>query len=88
MWDKLSYLLQPLTALTSNKAKFKWTHVEQKAFDEFKELVTHDTLLIYTDKNERFNFNTYASEFQIGAVIIQKGKLMALYIRKLTKPQQ
>ena len=28
MWGKLSHLLQPLTALTSKKVKFKWTSVE------------------------------------------------------------
>ena len=30
VWDKRSYLLHPLTVLTSNKVKFKWTDVEQK----------------------------------------------------------
>ena len=33
MWEKRSHLLQPLTALTSNKIKFKWTVFKQKAFD-------------------------------------------------------
>ena len=36
MWPKRSHLLQPLTALSSKKVKFKWTHVEQKGFDEIK----------------------------------------------------
>ena len=51
MWEKWSHLLQPLNALTSKKVKFKWTPVEQNAFDEIKGIVTHDALLIYTDLN-------------------------------------
>ena len=34
-WDirsRWSHLIHPLTALTSNKVKFKWTNVEQKEF--------------------------------------------------------
>ena len=33
---KRSHLLQPLTAPTSKKVQFKWTVVEQKAFDKIK----------------------------------------------------
>ena len=32
MWAKLSRLLQPLTAPTSNKENFKWTVVKKKGF--------------------------------------------------------
>ena len=61
IWDKWSHLLQPFTALTSNKVKFKYTEVEQKAFDEIKQIVTRDTLLIYPDFNEHFDIHTGAS---------------------------
>ena len=33
MWTKRSHLLHPLTELTSNKVKFKWSEIEQKVFD-------------------------------------------------------
>ena len=36
MWARRSHLLKPLTELTSTKVKFKWTDVEQQAFDEIK----------------------------------------------------
>ena len=61
MGAKQSNLLQPLTALTSNKVKFKWTFVEQKAFDEIKKIVTRETLLIYPDFNKRFDIYTDVS---------------------------
>ena len=49
MWEKRSTLLQPLTALTSKKVNFKWTHVEKNSFYEIKGIVTCEALLIYPD---------------------------------------
>ena len=63
MRAKRSYLLQPLTALTFKKLKFKWTPVEQKMSDEIKWIVTCDALLIYTDFNELSDIHMDASEF-------------------------
>ena len=42
----------------------------------------------YPDFNETFKIHTDASAFQLGAVIIQKGKPIAFYGRKLTNDQQ
>ena len=39
------------------------------------------------DFNEEFKIHTDASKFQLGAVIIQKGKTIALYIRKPLLPR-
>ena len=47
-----------------------------------------DTLLTYLDFNEAFKIHTNASVFQLGAVIIQKVKPIALYSIKLTGAQQ
>ena len=58
-----SHLLQPLTALTSTKIKFKWTDVEQKAFNKIKRIVARDTLLIYPYFNEHFDIHTDAINF-------------------------
>ena len=62
MWAKRSHLLHPLTALTSYKIKFKWTDVEQKAFDDMKCAISQDTLLAYPNFNERFDIHTYARD--------------------------
>ena len=53
-------------------------------FSEIKQVVTHDTLLIYPDFNKRFNINMDASELQLGSGISQDGKPIAFYSRKLT----
>ena len=47
-----------------------------------------DTLLTYPDFNENFKINTDARDLKLGAVIIQKGKPIALYSRKRTEAQQ
>ena len=87
MWAKQSHLLKPLNVLNSNKVNFKWIYVKQKASDEIKRIVACNTLLIYPDFNKRFDIHTDYSDFQIGAVIIQEGKPIAFYSRKLTVPQ-
>ena len=46
------------------------------------------TLLTYTYFNVTFKIHIYARAFQFGAVIIQKDKTIALYIRKRTEDQQ
>ena len=61
MWAKRSYLLQPLTALTSKKVNFKWNSVEQSAFKEIKQMVTRDTLLIYPDFNKKMDMHIDAN---------------------------
>ena len=54
MWAKRSHLLHPITALTSNKVKFKWTDLEQKVFEDIKRAISQDTLLAYPDFNQHF----------------------------------
>ena len=63
MWARWSHLLHPLTALTSNKVKFKWNDVEQKAFDDIKNIVAQDTLFAYSDINKSFDIHTDAKTF-------------------------
>ena len=46
------------------------------------------TLLTYTYFNGTFKIHTNASAFQLGAVIIQKDKPIAIYSRKLANEQQ
>ena len=84
MWPRQSHTFVSLTRLTPIKWKFKWAHVKQYVFDKTKRIVARDTLLTYPYLNEIFKIHTNASTFQLGAVIIQKVKTVAFYIRKLT----
>ena len=84
MCSKLSHLVQSLIAPTLKKVNFKWTVSEQKACDEIKWIVSRDTLFIYPNFNKSFDIHTDASEFQLGAVIIQDSKPISFNSRKLT----
>ena len=87
MWARQSHLLHPLTVPMLNKVKFKWKDVEQKDFDDVKHAAAHATLLAYPYFNKCFSIHMDASDYQLVAVIIQDGKRIYLYIRKLTGPQ-
>ena len=87
MWAKRSEILAPLSALTSNKATWKWTHIEQAAFDTMKKVMSKETLLIYPDFNKTFEIHTDASHTQLGACISQEGQPIAFYSRKLNPAQ-
>ena len=87
MWIRRSHLLQPLTALTSKTVKWKWTEVEQTAFEQIKTVVTRETLLHYPDFNKPFDIHTDASHTQLGSVISQNNKPVAFYSCKLSPAQ-
>ena len=87
MWIKRSDILAPLTRLTSDKQKWAWTDVEQKAFDTIKTLVSRETLLTYPNFNKPFVIHTDASHTQLGAVISQENKPITFYSRKLNPAQ-
>ena len=74
--------------LTSANVKFKWTNVEQMAFNKIKQIVGRETLLSYPDFNLLFEIHTDASHTQLGVVISQNNKLIAFYSRKLHLAQR
>ncbi len=49
----------------------------QKAFDKMRLLMAANTLAAYLVHNNRFNVYTDASDFQLGACIIQEGMPIA-----------
>ena len=85
MWPRHSHILAPLTDLlkTPKLKAFVWTLEHQVAFTRMKALVASDTLLAYPDHNLPFDIKTNASNFQLGAIIKQKGRPVAYYTRKL-----
>ena len=51
-------------------------------------MIGREVLLAFLDFNAQFEIHTDASKLQIGAVISQKGKPIALYSRKMNSTQQ
>jgi hypothetical protein len=70
------------------KAPIKWTDEMQKAFNKMRLLKAADALAAYPNHNKWFDIYTDTSDFQLGACIIQEGRLVAYFSCKLTKSQQ
>ena len=84
LWSRRSHILQPFTEISSGKkgAKIKWTPELESAFHETKKMVCQQTLLTYPDWNKPFDIHTDSSDYQIGAVISQDTKPIALFRKK------
>ena len=90
MWPSRAHILQPLTDQSGLKkgAKLNWTPAMQMAFNKMRYLMAADALAAYPDHNKRFDIYTDASDFQLGAAIVQEGRIVAYYSRKLNKAQK
>ena len=88
MWQRRSHILAPLSALASSTKPWKWGIEEQKAFEEIKGVISEETLLMFPQFDKPFHVYTDASNYQLGAVIMQEGKPLAFYSRKLTDTQK
>jgi hypothetical protein len=101
MWAKRSEMLAPLTYLVGecretkttrmNKTKKKpwwWDPIHQQAFDDVRAAIAKETVLAYPDFLKPFEIYMNASSTQLGAVITQDNRPIALSSRKLSKTQQ
>ena len=86
MWPRSSHILAPPTAKTGKKGEkpppFQCTPDMQKAFDQMIAFMDADVLCAYPDHNEPFHIFTDASDYQLGACIMQEGKPVAYYYSK------
>lgn len=87
LWPRRAHLLAPLTALTGNK-KFVWTDKMEDAFKRMKSLMASDCINAYANLNKPFQIYTDASNYQLGAAVIQDNKPIAYFSRKLTSAQE
>ena len=87
LWPRRAHVLAPLAELTGEKP-FSWSDEKAKAFKEMKAILASDCINAYPDYRYPFHIYTDASKYQLGAAIIQNGRPIAYYSRKLTEAQQ
>jgi hypothetical protein len=90
VWPRRSHILAPLNKLTGIKSKTKWYwgEDEQRAFTEAKQMLTKEALLAFPDFSQPFHLYTDASDRQLGATVVQLGKPLGFYTRKLNPAQK
>ncbi|KAI1855989.1 uncharacterized protein JN550_013918, partial [Neoarthrinium moseri] len=82
----------PLTNLTKKDLPFRWTEVEQTAFDTLKKRITDEPVLKMADPDKPFEVETDASDYAIGGQLSQRddnNKLhpVAFFSKKLNGPE-
>jgi hypothetical protein len=83
MWSRRSHLIAPLSAMMSKDVPWKWGEEQQQAFEEVKRVVAKETLLAFPQFDKPFHVYMNASKHRLGAVIMQEGKPLAFYSRRL-----
>jgi len=87
LWPRRAHVLTPLADLTGNKP-FTWDETKQHAFNEMKAILASDCINAYPDYNKPFHIYTDASDYQLGAAILQDGRPIAYFSKKLTPTQR
>ena len=81
-----SHILAPFIALSGlpKKAKIEWTNESDSDFKRVKAIMVQDVLMIFPNHNKGFDIYTDSSDYQRGASIMQYGRPVAYYSKKLT----
>ena len=88
-----SKIAVPLTKLLKKDQVWKWTSVEQKAFNDLKSAFVDNNVLIHHDPTKAYSIECDASDFALGGVLSQEdsdGNLrpVSFYSRKFTPAEQ
>ncbi|XP_018494580.1 uncharacterized protein K02A2.6-like, partial [Galendromus occidentalis] len=86
--ENMSEKTKPLRDLVKDDVEFLWTSEQQKAFEVLKESLTRAPVLRFFDPSQPVVLSVDASEFAVGAVLLQDGRPVAYNSRALSAAQQ
>ena len=81
-------LTKPLTDLSKKDVLFDWTPSRQAAFDALKQALISAPVLAFPDPDKLFELVCDASGFGLGAVLLQEGRPLGYYSRKMTAAER
>ena len=84
----LSTASQPLRQLEKKEVEWHWQRPQGKAFNEIKDLVTKAPVLRYFDVSKSITIQCDASQYGIGATLLQEGQPVHYANRELTTTEQ
>jgi hypothetical protein len=82
-----STVAAPLNELTKKGIQFEWGTAQQNAFDELKRDLIAAPLLTLPDFSKQFKIACDASGLVIGGVLMQQGRLITYFSKKLNGAQ-
>lgn len=77
-----------LRKLLGKNIEFVWSSNEQKAFEDLKKCVTNSPVLSFYNKDKLSTISVDASQYGLGAVLLQEGHPIAYASSSLTETQQ
>lgn len=80
----LSELAAPLRGLTRKGIEWDWAPAQQKSFEEIKKKVANAQQLRHYDPNAELTLQADASQYGLGAALVQHGQPIAYASRSLT----
>ena len=85
---KLSDTCAPLREVSSVNAEFSWSSPQQVAFQHIKDMITTTPVLGYFDSSAPVTLQVDASDYGLGAALVQSGKPVAYASSTMTKSEK
>jgi hypothetical protein len=83
-----SAIAAPLTKLSSSKRAWEWGMEQEESFSALKTALVEAPILSLPDLRKPFQVTCDASDFGVGAVLMQDGKVVAYYSKKLNSAER
>lgn len=80
-------MLATINAKTKKNIPFTWKPDDQSTLDEVYKMIEENIMLTFPDPSKPFLLETDASDLGMGSVLLQNGKIIGIFSKKLTEVQ-